>query len=87
MFSGTLLQIHNTPMIVGDIGNNGTLVIDGFNGMKFKFDDSDDLLRMIEKFEGIDDGKLRHNAYDDYQTKYSPEANYIKLQDIYGEVR
>lgn len=72
------------PMIVSDIGNNGILIRDGENGLKYKFDDSNDLVRKIKIFEHIDAGRLGDIAYKEYINKYSPEANYQKLSQIYS---
>lgn len=76
----------STPMIVGDIGNNGTLILDGNNGMKFKHYQVEDLLKTIDRFEACEYKKIQASAYTTYQTQYSAEANYAKLQQIYNEV-
>ena len=76
-----------TPMIVGDIGNNGALVKDGVNGMKFRYDDAGDLVRTIERFENVDRDALGKRAYMDYQRLYSAEANYEMLKKIYDRAR
>lgn len=76
----------HTPMIVGDIGNNGKLIDDAVNGMKFKYNSVDDLIHTIDRFESTDSKALEINAYDKYQREYSADANYKKLLDIYSHI-
>ena len=75
-----------TPMIVGDIGNNGVLVKNEINGIKFQYDDENDIIRAINRFEKMDMVRLGENAYRDYKDYYSAEANYNCLSDIYNKV-
>ena len=76
----------HTPMIVGDIGNNGALIVDGHNGMKFKYDSAGDLIKTLERFEQTDKAALGEGAYSDYLNMYSAEANYKILRDIYNSI-
>ena len=77
----------HTPMIVGNVGNNGALVKEGFNGMKFYYDSVEDLIATVHKFESSNNEVLGEQAYSDYRSQYTSEANYEALKKIYDEVR
>lgn len=77
----------HTPVIVGDIGNAGSLINDGVTGVKFVYDDPGSLADVVSKFDSNGNGysTLGENAYKDYQDKYTEEANYSILMDIYRQ--
>lgn len=75
------------PMIVGDIGNSGVLIKDGYSGIKFKYDSTKSLIEAIDRFEEADQTLLGNNAYNDYKAYYSASNNYERLGSIYGSVR
>ena len=75
-----------TPMIVGDVGNNGVLIKEGYNGLKFRYDSMNSFMKTINRFEEIDQRELGSNAYCDYESKYSSESNYKILHEIYRMV-
>lgn len=76
----------HTPMIVGDVGNNGALIKDGYNGMKFIYNDVDDLIATIIRFEAADMNQIGEHAYQDYVANYSAEGNYARISEVYGRI-
>ena len=71
------------PVIVGDIGNIGSLVEDGVTGIKFLYNSSDALIEAIETFEKGNVEEMGENGFRKFQEVYSPEANYEMLSRIY----
>ncbi len=76
-----------TPIIGSDIGNVGTIVKDGVNGIIFKYNDSHDLIEKIQYFEDNPDEarKLELGAIMDFKDNHLPEAVYKRTMEIYGE--
>ena len=74
-------------IIVGDIGNNGVLIEDGINGLKFKFNDVDSLIKVIRNFSQELRNKIENNAYKDYLRCYSAFSNYLELKKIYDSIQ
>lgn len=72
------------PVIVGDIGNIGSLVDDGINGVKFQYNSSESLIRAVERFEQLSREKLGENAYMKYRKYFDQESNYEMLDEIYS---
>ena len=71
-----------TPIIASDIGNVGSLVVEGVTGMKFKCNSVVSLAKTVEKF--------MENPVElpsEYLTMYSEENNYAMLKHIYEDVR
>jgi len=73
----------HTPVVVGDMGNAGSLVDNKITGLKYKHDNPESLAKEILVFESMDFGQLGKNAYKKYREKYTEEANYQLLMDIY----
>lgn len=73
----------HTPVIVGDMGNAGSLVDNKLTGLKYKHDNPESLAKEILVFESMDFGQLGQDAYKKYREKYTEEANYQLLMDIY----
>lgn len=74
------------PVIVGDIGNVGSLVEKGKTGWKFQYDSAEALKNAVNEFEKFDIDVLGDNAFQRYKQKYSPENNYQQLTKIYQSV-
>ena len=74
------------PVIVGDIGNVGDLVDDLVNGVKFRYDSPEDLVKAIYRFEQLDRNKLSKNAYSKYQKEFGKDRNYHMLEKIYNNM-
>lgn len=69
-----------TPVIGSDIGNIGSLIIDGKNGLKFQKGSSVDLADKVKRISG--NAVEIRQIYEDY---YDMEANYLKLMQIYQQ--
>lgn len=87
-FSMTILESISTgtPIITGDIGNNGIVVKEMVNGLKFKYDSVNSLCETVNRLEKCDYDKLRKSTYEDYLNNYQVEMNYKTLLHIYDEV-
>lgn len=73
----------STPMIVGDIGNCGALIIEGYTGTKFIYNSVDSLVEAIDRFETQNIELMGKNAYQMYVESFSSYKNYEKLENIY----
>lgn len=71
-----------TPIIASDIGNVGSLVVEGVTGMKFKGNSVVSLAKTVEHFM-----KQPVRLPEEYLTLYSEENNYRILKSIYEDVR
>lgn len=75
-----------TPVIASDIGSLGEIIDNGKNGLLFKSSDHIDLIDkinyMIKNYDLMSD--LVEQAYADFNDKYTAEANYKILVDIYN---
>lgn len=77
---------NSVPVIVGDIGNIGTLVEDGVTGLKFKYNSYKALKATVEEFERMDINTLGENAFQKYLNEFSPEINSRNLEKIYNSL-
>lgn len=73
-----------TPVICSDLGNAGSLIEDGINGIKFKFDSAPALVQSIEEFRKMDMDSLEVNSYRKFMNSFSPITNYKMLTNIYS---
>lgn len=73
----------HTPVIVGDIGNMGSLVEDGVDGVKFDYDSPSALVEAVERFERLDTAALGENAYQKYRERFSADSNYEDMKMVY----
>lgn len=76
----------HVPVIVGDIGNVGSLIDDGINGVKFQYNSPSALIQAINKFEQMDQKTLGHNAFQKYETCYEQKGNYETVKEIYTRI-
>lgn len=76
---------NHVPVIVGDIGNIGDLVLDKKTGRKFKYNSVKDLNRVIEEFE--DEPVSGDAGYQHFFEKYSENSNYKQLINIYNSIQ
>ncbi|WP_022768224.1 glycosyltransferase family 4 protein [Butyrivibrio sp. NC2007] len=83
-FPMTIAEAYSmgTPIIASDIGNVGSLVVEGISGMKFKSNSVVGLAKAVEAFMR---GPIQ--LPEDFLTKYSEGNNYSLLKDIYESVR
>ena len=76
-----------TPVIGPDMGNVGSIVIDGVTGIKYNPDESDGLRRAIERLLVCDNkDSLYKGAYQEFKEKYTQDLNYRELVEIYSTV-
>lgn len=71
-----------TPVICSDLGNAGSIVINGINGYKFAHTSYIQLLEAIRKI----DMEIYQKTFQDFQNKYSEEINYKILRKIYSTI-
>ena len=69
-----------TPVICSEIGNAGSIVVNGVTG--WKFTEIDEMLECVRKAEKED---LYSAVYQDYISKYTEQINYKTLLEIYGK--
>lgn len=75
-----------TPVICSDLGNSGSLVEEGVTGWKFAPGNAEELISAVRKCLRAG-GSVRPDIRRVYGGKYTPEANYRLLTDIYTEVQ
>ena len=73
-----------TPVICSDLGNAGSVVVEGVTGCKFSANSSKDLVRAIECLKDYKD--IYCSTYTTYEKLYSEEQNYKNLVKIYQDV-
>ena len=86
-FPMTILEAFSvgTSVICSDLGNAGSVVDEGLTGWKFRADSPEALINAIEKNESRDEG-MSSRIMKEYKEKYSMDANYLKLKEIYDLV-
>lgn len=70
-----------TPVICTNIGNAGSLVINGITG--YRFDGENELIEAIRKVNNRD---ISEKVLDVYEKLYTPTSNYRKLECIYRNI-
>ena len=70
-----------TPVICSDLGNVGSINIEGVTGYKFKVADIQDSISKVEK-----DKDLFSKTFKYYLKMYTEETNYQMLQTVYKRV-
>lgn len=76
-----------TPVVAGDIGNLSTIIIDGENGLLFKYDNKEELIEKINRLENNSKllEKLSNGAIESFNNQYDSIKNYELLIDIYNK--
>ena len=72
-----------TPVVCSDLGNAGSVVVEGVTGYKFSANSSKDLVRAIECLKDYKD--IYCSTYTTYERLYSEEQNYKNLVKIYQD--
>lgn len=71
-----------TPVLGSDIGNVNDIIIEGVNGLHFKYNSVKDLVRAVnELYDMVETTKESSDKF------YSQESNYGLLMDIYGRLK
>ncbi len=73
-----------TPVVCPDMGNTGSIVLNGINGLKFIPDSKEDLIRAVLEISKYN--QINETTYHTYLEKYTRKKNYRKMMDIYKEV-
>ena len=83
----TILEAFSvgTPVICSDLGNAGSIVREGVTGWKFQAGNAPELAAAVRKCLDSNGG-LRARVKEEYESKYTPDANYRRLNEIYSEV-
>ena len=79
-FPMTIAEAYSvgTPVIGSDLGNTGSLIVEGKSGRKFLFNSPEALAETVDQFE-----KEKFEFEKEFADKYSSEANYQQLRKIY----
>ena len=77
---------RGTPVIGTDLGNTGSLIKDGVNGLLFEPNSVQSLAETMTNCLQTDMAPLGRNAYLDYVNLYSEDKNYRNLTEIYSGV-
>lgn len=72
------------PVIVGDIGNVGDLVISNETGVKFRYNSTKELIDAVGIFEKAD-REWQDSCKYTFEKRYSPEHNIDILNSVYEE--
>lgn len=76
-----------TPVIAPDFGNAGIFIEEGLNGLKYKINSLDHLIKTIDEFkQNSDEERLRQGARQSYLKNFTPQHNLKALEDIYLSV-
>lgn len=91
-FGRTVVESYSkgTPVIASDIGAVGSIVRDGITGFHFRPGDAAHLRERVQSLwraplESV--AALRQAARLEYESKYTPEINYVLLRAIYARAR
>ncbi|MCI8333528.1 MAG: glycosyltransferase family 4 protein [Lachnospiraceae bacterium] len=81
----TILESYaaGTPVIASNIGNAGNMVEPEVTGVRFSCGDAESLRKAVMWMEEKRDWNIRPI----YEEKYTPEKNYMLLQEIYNMVQ
>lgn len=70
-----------TPVICSDLGNAGSLVTEGMNGVKFAADSSEELIEAVKRLKVYEN--IYYSTYEMYEQLYTEKQNYKRLMEIY----
>lgn len=74
-----------TPIIGSDVGNVGSIIEEGINGYKFIYNDSNDLIEEITKYENLGEKvhKVEKTTQEVFINNHKEEYIYKKTTEIY----
>lgn len=70
-----------TPVVCSDLGNAGSVVVEGVTGCKFEANSSYKLIEAVDRCKGLNVSTL-----DNYKYKFTKKINYKIIRNIYSEV-
>lgn len=76
-----------TPVIAARIGGIPELVRDGVDGFLFEPGNVEELVSCFDKLDASDAEALSNAALEDAQARFSPEAHYRALMEIYNALK
>lgn len=77
---------NGLPVIASNIGNLKDIIKDEKTGIKFKYNDKNDLCNKVRAFEKMDRYYLSDNAFKYYNNSFTSKRNYEKLIEIYEKI-
>lgn len=80
---------NSTAVIASNLGAMTSLIIEGYNGFHFESGNVDDLKRVVSRFHAlseIEKKKMNSNAFDNYNSTYSPALQLDYFDAIYNKV-
>jgi glycosyltransferase involved in cell wall biosynthesis len=81
--------VNHTPVIASNIGAPQSLIRDGYSGFLFEPGKAGHLMEVIFKFNtlsAIEKEKMGANAFESYQSNYTPELQEHYFESIYNQV-
>ena len=70
-----------TPVIGSNLGNTGSLVIEGITGAKFRSDSQNELVQAVKRLNGYK--YICQTTFHQYENLYTENDNYMSLMKIY----
>jgi glycosyltransferase involved in cell wall biosynthesis len=90
-FPMTIVEAYSVglPVIASQIGSLSSLIVPYRTGIHFRPGDADDLAAQVEwaLAHPAELTRMRREAHGEFQAKYTAEANYQQLMEIYQEAR
>jgi glycosyltransferase involved in cell wall biosynthesis len=85
----TLIEAFSagTPVIASNIENINQIVISGFNGVTFKSNDSDNMVKKILEFSAKNTKEYSLNARKQFEEIYTHGRNFKSLNEIYSNLK
>lgn len=74
-----------TPVICSDIGNAGSVVIEGITGTKFESSSVDKMKQAVQRLQTYPE--IYKTTFKTYCDNYTQQQNYQQLRNIYGDLR
>lgn len=69
-----------TPVICSDLGNAGSIVVEGVTGCKFCSDSAEAIINAVRRCDGMCESTMR-----EFDNKYSDVRNYEMIKHIYAQ--
>lgn len=74
-----------TPVIGSNLGNTGSLIIEGITGVKFRTNSEGDLVQSMKRLGEYKD--IYSTTFQQYKNLYTESGNYVSLMKIYHSTR
>lgn len=70
-----------TPVLCSDLGNSGSVIVEGLNGRKFKHNSIESIIAAVYSCD-----HMEKSTFDEYIKRYTSEENYKMLLNIYEAI-